>query len=151
MKEQGSKLTLAAEEGGQLPELGHVEGLEDLTLVASAVAVEDDGGVVTAGVLVSEGEASADGDLSTDNAVAAEETLGEHVHGAALAVGDTLAAAQQLADDRSHGSASHQSEAVAPVGSDNIVVLVDSMLNTDGDSFLPRGKVAETPNLLFLV
>ena len=49
-----SKLTFAAEEGGQLPELGHVESLEDLTLVAGTVTVQDDRGALAARVLVCE-------------------------------------------------------------------------------------------------
>ncbi|KAI6757302.1 hypothetical protein HG531_003127 [Fusarium graminearum] len=71
---------------GKVPELGHVESLKDLTLVAGTITVEDNGSVLVVVVLVSKGKTSTDGDLSTDDTVTAVEALGEHVHGTTLAV-----------------------------------------------------------------
>ncbi len=144
-------LTLAAEKGGEVPELGHVEGLKDLALVGGTVTVENDGGVLVLVVLVGKRQASTDRDLGANDTVAAVEALGEHVHGATLAVGDALTAAQKLADDGADGAATHQGEAVAAVGSDDVVLLGESVLNAGGDGLLAGGQVAETTNLLFLV
>jgi hypothetical protein len=145
------ELTLTTEKGRKVPELGHVESLKDLTLVASTITVEDDGSVLVAVVLVSKGKAGADGDLSTDDTVTAVEALGEHVHGTTLTVGDTLTTAEQLSNDGSDRGATHQSVAVASVGSDDIVLLGDGMLNTNGNSLLSGGQMAETTDLLLLV
>ena len=143
--------TLAAEENGQVPQLGHVEGFEDLALVGCAVAVEGDRGVGLAGVLLREGEAGADGDLGTDDAVAAEEALCEHVHGPALAVGNAFSPSEQLANDGLDGSAAHQGEAVAAVGGDDGVFLGDGVLDARGYGLLACGQMAETSDLLLLV
>ena len=86
---------------GQLPQLGHVEGLVDLALVGRAVAEVAQAHVVVAAVLVGEGEAGAQRHACADDAVAAVEVLlgREHVHGAALALGAAAAPAGQLGHD----------------------------------------------------
>lgn len=145
------KLTLTAEEGGEVPELGHVEGLKDLALVAGAITVEDDAGVLSSLVLVGKGETSTDGDLGADDTVATVEALGEHVHGTALSVGDTLTSTKKLTNDGSHGATTHQGEAVASVGGDDIVLLGDGMLDTNSNGLLSGRQVTETSNLLLLV
>lgn len=147
----GKRRTLAAKESGQLPQLGHVESLKDLALVAGAVAVQDDGALLAAGVLVGKGQTGTDGDLRTDDTVAAIEVLREHVHGTTLAVCDALAATEQLANDGADGGAAHQGVAVASVGGDDIVFLADGMLDANGDGLLAGGKMAETSDLLLLV
>ena len=144
-------LTLATEDHGKVPELGHVEGLEDLTLVGSTVTVEGEGDVLLVVVLVGESETSADGDLGTDDTVATVEAGGEHVHGTTLAVGNTLAAAEKLTNDGLDGSTAHHGETVAAVGSDDLVLLGDGMLNTASNSLLTGGQMAETTDLLLLV
>lgn len=145
------ELTLAPEKGGQLPELGHVESLEDLTLVGGTITVQDDSSILPASVLVGESETSANGDLGTDDTVTAIETLGEHVHGATLSVRDTLTATEKLSNDGADSGAAHVGVAVASVGGDQIVGLLDGVLDTDGDGFLTSGEMAETTNLLLLV
>ena len=72
--------TFAAEEDGEVPEFGHVEGFEDLALIACPIAVETDCCIVLLCVLVCECNAGADGDLCTDDTIAAVEAFGEHVH-----------------------------------------------------------------------
>lgn len=113
--------------------------------------VEDDGSLLVVLVLVGKGKTGTDRNLSADDTVATVEALGEHVHGATLSVGDTLATAEQLADDGADGGAAHVGVTVATVGGDQVVRLRDGMLNSNGDGLLARGKVAETPNLLLLV
>ena len=98
-----------------------------------------------------EGKTSTDGDLGTDDTVTAVEALGEHVHGTALAVGNALAAAEELADDGRDGGAAHVGEAVAAVGRDEVVILRDRVLDADGDGLLPGRQMAEAPDLLLLV
>lgn len=145
------KLTLTAEQSREIPQLGHVESLKDLALVAGTITIQDDAGVLSALVLVGKGQTSTDGNLSADNTVTTVEVLGEHVHGATLSVGNTLAATKQLTNDGSHGTATHQGETVASVGGDDVVLLGDSVLNTDSNSLLTSRQVAETADLLLLV
>ena len=144
-------VVLTTEDDGQLPEAGHVVGLEDLTLVGSTITVESEGDVLLVLVLASEGDTSANGDLGTYDTVSSVESRREHVHGTTLSVGDTLPPAEQFTNDRLNGSSAHQSEAVAAVGCDEVVSTLDSMLDTDSDSLLTSGEMAETTNLLLLV
>lgn len=145
------KPTFTAEQGREVPELSHVESLKDLTLVASTVTVQYYRSVLVAVVLVRKSQASTDGDLSTDNTVTAVETFGEHVHRTTLSVRNSLTPAQELTNDRSDGTSAHQSETVASVGSDYVVLLSQRMLDTNGHGLLTSGQVAETPDLLLLV
>lgn len=144
-------LTLTAEENGQVPELGHVEGLEDLTLVGGTVTVENDGGVGLLVVLLGEGQTGTDGHLGTDNTVTTVEVLGEHVHGTTLAVRDTLTTTEKLTNDGLDGTTTHHSETVATVGGNNLVHTGDGVLNSDSDGFLSGREMTETPDLLLLV
>ena len=143
--------TLATENDRQVPELSHVESLEDLTLVGSTVSVEGQGNVLLIGVLACEGDTSTNGDLSTNDTVSTVEAGGEHVHGSTLSVGDTLSPAEQFTDDGLDGRAAHQSEAVATVGGDEMVGAFNGVFDTDGDGLLTGGQMAKTPNLLLLV
>lgn len=144
-------VVLTAEEGREVPELGHVEGLEDLTLVGGTITVEDDGGVLAALVLVGEGKAGSDRDLGTDDTVTAVEAGGEHVHGTTLTVGDTLTATEKLTNDGANGTTTHHGETVATVGGDDVVLGGDGMLDTSGNGLLTGRQVAETTDLLLLV
>ncbi len=149
--EEAIKLTLTAKQGREVPELGHVESLKDLTLVAGTVTVQDDGSSLAVVVLVGEGETSTNGDLGTNDTVATVEALGEHVHGATLSVGNTLTATEKLTNNRANGTSTHQGKTVASVGSDDVVLLCDGMLNADSDSLLSSRQMAETTDLLLLV
>jgi hypothetical protein len=145
------RLTLAAEKGGQLPELGHVESFKDLALVGGTIAVQNNSSLLRAGVLLGESETSADGNLGTDDTVTAIETFSEHVHRATLSVGNTLTATKKLSNDGPDSGAAHVGVAVASVGGDQVIGLLDGVLNTNSDGFLTSGKMAETTNLLLLV
>jgi hypothetical protein len=143
--------TLATEDDRQVPELCHVVCLENLTLVGSTVSVQSKGNVLLVLVLACECNTSTNGDLSTDDTVSTVESGGEHVHRATLSVRNTLSPAEQFTDDGLDGSSAHESEAVAAVGGDEMVLAVDGVLDSNGDSFLSGRQMAETPNLLLLV
>jgi hypothetical protein len=49
------QLTLTAEQSREVPQLGHVESLKDLALVAGTITIQDDAGVLSALVLVGKG------------------------------------------------------------------------------------------------
>src|SRR5262249_37411790 len=74
----------------QLPQGCHVERFIDLPLIHGTVAEIGRGEVAVLAVFVGEGNAGADGNLRANDAVAAVEMLfgGEHVHRAALALGE---------------------------------------------------------------
>ena len=150
-KTWNKQLTLTAEENGQVPQLGHVEGLKNLTLVRGTITVEDDGGVRLLVVLLSEGQTGANGYLGTDDTVTTVEVLGEHVHRTTLAVRDTLTAAEKLTDDGLDGTTTHHGKTVTTVSGNNFVHASDGVLNSDSDSFLSDRQMAETPDLLLLV
>jgi hypothetical protein len=122
-----------------------------LSLIASPITIQRNSRILVPIILVSERQSRANRNLSTDDAIAAVEALGEHVHGAALAVGDAFAAAEQLADDGLDGAAAHEREAVAAVGGDDVVLLCQGVLDADGDSFLTGREVAEAADLLLFV
>ena len=146
-----TKHTLAGEDAGKVPQLGHVESLKDLALVGSTVTVKSQGDVLLVLVGLSESNTGTDGDLGTDNSVTTVETGGEHVHGTTLAVGDTPSSAEQLTNDGLDRGTAHHGETVAAVGGNDVVLLGDSVLDTDGDGLLTGRQVAETANLLLLV
>lgn len=144
-------VVLTTKDHRDVPELGHVVGLEDLTLVGSSITVKRETGVGLAAVLHGERDSGTDGDLGTDNSVSSVEAIGEHVHGSALSVRDPVLAAEKLGDDALDGRTAEVGEAVAPVGGDDGVLLRDGMLNTSGNGLLPGGEMAETTDLLLLV
>lgn len=150
-KWENRTLTLASKESRQLPQFGHVERLEDLALVAGTVTVQDDGRLLAALVLVRESQTGTNRDLSANNTIATVEVLDKHVHRSTFAVSDTLASAEQFANDGPNSAASHQRKTVASVRGDDIVIFGDSVLDADCDGLLTGGKVAETSDLLLLV
>ena len=78
-------------DAGQIPEGGEIHGLVHGTLVDGAVAHESHGGPFVALVFNAVGEADAEGDLATDDAVAAPIVVGrvKIVHRSTLALGAT--------------------------------------------------------------
>jgi hypothetical protein len=98
-------IVLANENARQVPELGHVECFEDLSLVAGTVTIEGKGGNIgLAGVLLSESETSPKRNLSTDNPVSSKEGRGEDVHGSTLSVGHAVLATEKFSQDTLDGS-----------------------------------------------
>lgn len=144
-------VVLASEDAGDLPELGHVVGLEHLALVGGTVTVKGEGDEGLLVVLVGERQTETKRDLGTDNTVTTEESLGVHVHGATFALGDTGAAAHELSKDGLDGSTTSVLETVAAVRGDDGILLVGGLLDANGDSLLADGQVAETVDLLGLV
>lgn len=100
---------------------------------------------------MSEGETSADWYLCTDDTISTIETLGKHVHRTSLSVSNTLTTTKKFANNGLYGSASHKSETVTSVCSNDIVFLVDGVFDTDGDGLLTSGQMTETTNLLLFI
>jgi len=93
-------VVLQHEQCRQLPDLGHVDGFEQLALVSCSISECADGDpVVLAAQFVREGDACGDRDLRTHDSIAALETLLGvlEVHGAADAVVLAVALAHALA------------------------------------------------------
>lgn len=120
-------------------------------MVGRTITIQGESGVLASEVLHGEPNTRTDRHLGTDDTVSTEETLAEHVHGTSLAEGDTLSSPKELAYDGLDRGTTHKREAVAAVGSDNLVVGGDSMFNTGSNGLLPRRKMAETTDLLFFV
>ena len=144
-------LTLAAEDDRDVPQLGHVESLKDLTLVAGTITVKSKSHVGLVHVLVCEGDTSTDGNLSTDDTISTVEASREHVHGTTLAVCNTLSSTQKFSNDGPHGTTTHHGETVTSVGGDQVVLLGNGVLDSDSDGFLTSRQVTETSDLLLLV
>ena len=98
------------------------------------------------GIFVLEGEAGAEADLRADDAVAAVEAMldAEHVHRAALALGDAGVAAGQLGHDHLGIDAVGEHVAmVAIAGDDAVLADLHRRLQADRDRFLADIEVAE--------
>lgn len=83
--------------------------------------------------------------MGADDTVSAKEGRREDVHGTTLSVGHADLASEQLANNTLYGASAQDGERVAPVGSDDPVVLGDTVLETDRDSFLRVEKAFSTP------
>ena len=145
------KRTLAAKDNGKVPELGHIVRLKDLTLVGSAISIQCQRDILLILVLARECDTGTNRNLSTDDAISTVKARGEHVHGPALSVGNALSPAKQFANDGLDASPTHEGEAVATVGGDEMVFALDCVLNADRDGFLSGRQVAEAANLLLLI
>jgi hypothetical protein len=143
--------TLTTEKNRQLPQLRHVERLEHLSLVTSTITIQRNRRILGAIILMSKRKTRTNRDLSAHNTVPTVEALGKHVHRASLAVGNTFATTEQLANNGFDGGATHESEAVASVRGDDVVFLGEGVLDSDCDSFLSDGEMAETADLLLFV
>ena len=129
-------VVLADKDNGEVPQLGHIERLKHLALVARAIAVQRKRSGLFAHVLLSKRNAGADGDLSTDDAVSTKEGRREDVHRAALAARHTGLATKELAEHARNRAAAHDGEGVTPVRGDNAVVLVDPVFQANRNGFL---------------
>ena len=129
----------------QLPELRHVEALVDLALVGRAVAEIGQADIAVLAVMVGEGDAGAERHLRADDAVAAIEMLllGEHVHGAALALRQAAATAGQFGHDAPGFHAAGQHVPVVAVAGDHLIAGLGRQLHADDDRFLADIEVAE--------
>ena len=143
--------TFAAEQYGEVPELGHVECFKDLALITGTVSVKTDGRVAVVFVLIGKCNARTDRDLGANYTVAAVETFCKHMHGSTFSVGDAFSSAKQLANDGFDGSTAHQGKAVTSVSGNDVVLFGYSVLNACCNGFLACGKMAETSYLFLFV
>lgn len=144
-------LTLAGKDHWNVPQLRHIISLKNLSLIARTVAVQRKRRILTSHIFHRETNPGTNRYLRTDNPVASIEALAEHVHGPALAEGDTVSSTEELANDGFNRGTTHQREAVAAIGSDNLVFGGDGALDTHCNGFLPGGKMAETADFFFFV
>lgn len=114
----------------------HVERLEHLSLVGRSVAIQRERTGLLAHVFLSKADTSADGDLGANDTVAAKEGRSEDVHRTTLSMRHADLAPEELANDTLDASATHDSEGMAAVRSDDAVVLGNSVLEPDRNSFL---------------
>src|SRR6056297_2970127 len=128
------------------PERGHVERLVDLPLVRRAVTEISEGHVVIALVLIRKGQTRTQRHVGAHDPVSSIEVLllGEHVHGAALALGISVFAARQLGHDTLWVHPTSQHMPVVAIGGDALVTLLGCGLEPDNNGFLPDIKVTET-------
>ena len=82
-------------------------------------------------VLLREGKTSTKRHLRTDDTVASLESLGEDVHRATLALGDTAYAAEKFADKTLDITTTEDNEGVSTVGGDDVVVKGRRRVKTD--------------------
>ena len=115
----------------KVPEFGHVERLKDLTLVACTITVESERNGGPLEVLHSKSDAGADGNLSTNNTIAAEETRCEDVHRATFTLGHAHLTPEKLADDARNGATTEDCKGMAAVGGDDRVFLGYRRLKAD--------------------
>ena len=102
-------------------------------------------------ILMCESKTSTDGDLSTNDTISSIEFGSEHMHRSTLSMGNTMTTTEEFTDDGTDGTAAHESEAVTTVGGDEIVFFGEGVFDSDGESFLTGGEMAETADLLLFV
>ncbi|MQM00570.1 hypothetical protein Taro_033307 [Colocasia esculenta] len=138
---------------GQIPQRGDVEGLEELPLVGSPIAVHSkrDGALLE--VFLCKGQATAQGDLGAHNTMAAVEPaiLFVEVHRPSFAIGAPGAAAHELREGLNERAPAAEEDAVVPIGRDDGILAGDSGLHADGDGLLAVVEVAESTDELGLV
>ena len=115
-----------------------------------AVPEEADRHVVLLAVLVGEGDAGAEANLSTHDAVATEEValLVEHVHGAALALARSGLPAVELGHHHFGVGAEGRRVGVVTVGRDDAVRRTDGLHHAGEDRFLADIEMAESAEFL---
>jgi len=102
-------------------------------------------------ILMRESETSTDGNLCTNDTISSIELGSKHVHGSTLSMGNTMTTTEEFTNDGTDGTAAHKSEAVTTVGGDDIIFFGEGVFDSDGESFLAGGEMAETADLLLFV
>src|SRR5690606_35118754 len=123
----------------QLPQRCHVEAFVDLTLIGSAIAEISQRYIVVVAIAIRECEACAERNLRTDDTMTAVEVLlfGEHVHGAALALGKAAATSGQFSHHaaRAHARCKHMT--MIAIGGDNLIALPQPHPHAPHHALLP--------------
>jgi len=142
-------VVLAEEQHRQLPERRQVHRLVELPLRHGAVAEVAHDHLVAAPVLDSEADAHCDGQVRPDDRVTAEEVgaLVEQVHRAALALGEPVAAAEQLGHDPLGIGTLRQAVAVLAVRGDRVVVGPEHRGGADRHRLLADVEMEEPADL----
>eukprot|EP00051_Salpingoeca_urceolata_P028870 m.488267 g.488267 ORF g.488267 m.488267 type:complete len:337 (+) comp25687_c0_seq1:273-1283(+) len=144
-------IVLTHKDARDVPQLGNVVRLKHLALVGGTVTVEGDADTAVVFVLVGKGDASADGNLGTDNAVATKEAGAVHVHRASLAARAARRQTVELTQDGLGRPPHDVCPTVAPVRCDNGVVFIEGGAHAHGNGLLARVEVEEPTDLLLTV
>lgn len=144
-------IILADKYAGQAPQLGHVEGLEDLALIGGAVSVEGHADAPVPSILMGEGNTGTEWDLGPDNAIAAVELVAVHVHGAALATTTSRLEAHQFGHHIEEGYSHQVGPGVAAVCRYYGIAFPEALHHSDGHRLLAIVEMAEAPDGPFLV
>ena len=105
-------------------------------MVTCTITVESKRGGAIAKVLLCERNTSPYGHLGTDDTITTEERGSEDMHRATLAMGHASLAAKKLSNNALDGTTTHDSEGVTPVRGNDPVFRLNTILKTNGDSFL---------------
>ena len=119
--------------------------LVNLALIGGAVAKEGERHAVVAAIAIGEGDPGPDRDRRADDAVPAVEILlaREHVHRAALALGDAVTAPGELGHHGLGVQAAGEHMPVVSVGGDDLVAVLRRHLHADDDRLLADVEMAE--------
>lgn len=144
-------VVLADKDDGQLPQIGHVVGLEDLSLIGSTVTVQCQAHATVTLVLAGQSNTGTQRHLSAHNTVAAIEIGCIHVHGTALAARTTGLNASQLGQYTYWGYTHQICPAMDTVCRDNVVHITHGRLHADSAGLLTGVQMTETAYNLLLV
>ena len=127
------------------PQLRHVEALVHLALIGGAVAEIGEAHAAVTAIAVGEGNAGPQWHVGADDAMPAVEVLllGEHVHGAALALGVAATPSRQLRHHALGVHAAGQHVSVVAIGGDDLVPLLDRHLHAHHHRLLADVEMAE--------
>ena len=146
-------VVLADPQDGQLPDLGQVQRLVEITDIGSAIAEHTDRHGVVMLVQVAQRQPGGDRQVRADDGVPAPEILAHigHVHRAAFAVRGAGGLAEQLGHHHFGGDAAVDGDAVVAVGGDDAVLRAAQRDQAGGDRLLPDVQVQEAADFALLV
>ena len=145
----GVVIVLDDKHGRRLQHHRQIHGLEAGALVDRAIAREGHRYFAVVANLGGQRRTDRDGRAAGHNAVGAENALVDirHMHGAALASAQPLGGAEQLLHHADHVGALGDTVAVATVGGNNGVGVIEMLAHADRVGFLARVQVCKAGDL----
>ena len=131
-------VVLADVKSRQTPQFCHVCSLIELTLISSPITKQNTGHILFVPVLEGEGQASSNGYLGSNDAIASVEVGGflVVVHRTSLTLGCSITFAKHFGYYLPHRVSSLVSLAVNSVSTDQRIIKIKSSLHTFRDGFL---------------